>query len=166
VDTDAGHRVLDTDTGYWTPDIGDRTHGHRTRGRWTDTGRRTLDGRTPDTPTLTQDTPTLTQDADRATKAQWASGHPGTTTPLGRRTVLLGRHTRRSATMTARRCGHLPARETAGCPARQLLGRSAGGQAAPRRTALVCVLDLDGTRGGQWDYGKVRGCGVGLVRRC
>jgi hypothetical protein len=32
--------------------------------------------------------------------------------------------------------------------------------------SCVCVLDLDGTSGGQWDYGKVRGCGVGLVRRC
>ena len=28
------------------------------------------------------------------------------------------------------------------------------------------VLDLDGTRGGQRDYGKVRGCGVRLVRAC
>jgi hypothetical protein len=32
---------------------------------------------------------TLTQDADRVTKARSASGHPGTATLLGRRTVLL-----------------------------------------------------------------------------
>jgi hypothetical protein len=34
----------------------------------------------------------------------------------------------------------------------------------PRCTALVC-WDLDGTRRGQWDNGKVRVCGVRLVRR-
>jgi hypothetical protein len=31
----------------------------------------------------------------------------------------------------------------------------------PRCTALVCVLDLEGTRRGQWDYGKVRCAGSG-----
>jgi putative transposase len=36
------------------------------------------------------------------------------------------------------------------------------------RVAEHCcrVLDLDGTRGGQWDYGKVSGCRVRLVRKC
>jgi hypothetical protein len=61
----------DAHTGHRTPDIGRADTGHRTRGRWTRTGRRTLDRRTPDTQTLTQD-------ADRATKARWASGYYGT----------------------------------------------------------------------------------------
>jgi hypothetical protein len=89
------HWTPGTDTGHWTPDIGQQTAdtGRADAGHLPDAG--------PDGRTL--DTRTLTEDADRATKTQWASGHPGTTTPLGRRTVLLRRHTRRSATMTARR---------------------------------------------------------------
>jgi hypothetical protein len=108
-----GRRTLTPDTGHWTPDIGQQTADtgradERTRDtyRTRDTGRadaghRTGGRGTPDGRTL--DTRTLTEDAGRATKARWASGHPRTTTPLGRRTVLLWRHTRRSATMTARR---------------------------------------------------------------
>jgi hypothetical protein len=47
---------------------------------------------------------------------------------------------------------HLPAREPAGRNARQLLGRCAGGQAAPRRTA---VLGSDGWRVGPEAHGQV-----------
>ena len=52
-------------------------------------------------------------------------------------------------------------RETAYRAVRQLLGRFAG-QAAPSAHCSR-VLDLDGTRGGQWDNGKVSGCGVRLA---
>jgi mannose-6-phosphate isomerase len=39
---------------------------------------------------------------------------------------------------------------------------------AGERLPVHChrVLDLDGTRRGQWDYGKVSGCRVRLVRKC
>jgi hypothetical protein len=85
-------RMPDARTGHWTTRTGHRTRGRWTGGRWTRTGRRTQDRGTPDTRTLTQD-------ADRATKARWASGHPGTTAPLdpepccfGRRHAALGNH--------------------------------------------------------------------------
>jgi hypothetical protein len=49
---------------------------------------------------------------------------------------------------------HLPPRCLGSCAA--LLGMK------PRLGALLsCVLDLDGTSGGQWDYGKVRCAGSG-----
>jgi hypothetical protein len=85
--------ALDTGRGHGT---GHRTRGHQARGRWTCTGRRTLDTcRTPDTGRPDADTgrPDAGHvDADRATKARW-DGDP----------CCCGRHTRRSATMTARR---------------------------------------------------------------
>ena len=101
----------------------DTRHGHQTR--------RTLDRRT------------LTEGADRATKAWRASEHPGTTTPLGRRTVLLwaaaayaalGNHD--GLAVRPRASARLPA-------ALQLLGRSAGVQAAPRRTAPLGRLRVE-----------------------
>src|SRR5215211_7146795 len=96
-DARTGHRTRTPGTGHRTPDTGRA-----------DTGHVDADG-----------------DADRATKSRWASGHPGTTTPLEWRTVLpWGAHAA-LGNMTARRCGHLPARDTAGCTARPLLGRSA-----------------------------------------
>jgi hypothetical protein len=78
---ESGHgcRTLTPDTGHRALDTGHRMRGHRTRtgradaGR-TDAGRTDADG-----------------DADRATKARWASGHPGHHDAAGtaRRTVLL-----------------------------------------------------------------------------
>jgi len=79
VDTDVGHRAPDTDTGHQTPRTGHRTPDARTPDA--DTGH-APDGRTLDRH-RTSDTPTLTEDPDRATKARWASGNLGTTTPLG-----------------------------------------------------------------------------------
>jgi hypothetical protein len=46
-------------------------------------------------------------------------------------------------------------------PSKVTLRRPAGASAHCCR-----VLDLDGTRGGQWNYGKVRCAGVRLVREC
>ena len=72
------------------PDVHTRTleatRGHRMRGyRSLDTGRADA-GHTADTGRWTD---AGNADADRAAKLTVASGHPGDTTPLGRRTVLL-----------------------------------------------------------------------------
>jgi hypothetical protein len=81
--TDAGPSHRTPDSGHRTSDTERRTpDGHRTGGRWTRAGRRTLDGRT-------LHMPTLTEDADRGDPGTVASGHPGTTMPLGRRAVSL-----------------------------------------------------------------------------
>jgi hypothetical protein len=73
---DTGRRT--PDTGHWTPD--GRT-GRRTLDRHR---RRTLDG-------WTLDTPTLTEDADRVTTARWVSGRLGHHDPgCGRRMWRLG----------------------------------------------------------------------------
>jgi hypothetical protein len=79
-----------TRTRHWISDA--RTPGRADAGHVP--GARTLDiYRTPDMDTCrTPDTGRADAghvDADRATKARWASGYPGTTTPLGQRPVLL-----------------------------------------------------------------------------
>jgi len=118
---------------HWTP-------GHWTPDAWTSHAR-TLDAHTGH---RTPDTWTLTEDADRVTKARQAFGHLGhhdeptacwtpNRVPVGGSAWGLGHHNgsavRRPA--SARDCRpHY----------QQLLGRSANGQAAPRRTALVCWI--------------------------
>jgi hypothetical protein len=157
-----GHRTPDVDTGHWTrtPDIGHRT---RDTGR-ADPDRRTLDThRTPDAGRVDAEQ----ADAD-GRHGQGDQGTVGVRTSWAARrrwdakACCCGRHARRSATMTARR--------EATCQSARLpaaLQAAAGSLRRRPSSALAhCsrVLDLDGTRGGQWDYGKVRVCGVGLVR--
>jgi hypothetical protein len=167
-DARTGHRI--PDTGYRTPDTGHRTPSavpEAVAGQWTlpqcplpqhpDTGRadagdlpdagywtggrRILDGRTPDTRTLTE----------TRTGRPRHGGHPdvpGATAPLGRQTALLsaraalGNHDGSAVRPPARapECGRT---------ARPLLGRSAGGQAAPRRTALLRRFRVESRASGE-----------------
>jgi hypothetical protein len=148
-DAHAGHRTpgrSDARTGRWTAVAWTGTRGHCPH-RTPDAGRRTL-----------------AEDTDTVMKARPASAPPGPPRPAAARWATqpccCGQRLRRSATTTARqwatcRCETAP-RTTASCSVAPRLGRA---------SAHCCrVLDLDGTRGGQWDYGKVRACGVGLVR--
>ena len=141
----SGARMPDARTGHWTGhSTGYRTRGHRARGRWTCTGRRTLDTcRTPDT-----GRPDAGHvDADRATKARW-DGDPCC---CGRHTAL-GNHDGSTVRYLPARDCRLYCHAAAGSRRRRPSGAS----------AHCCrVLDLDGTSGGQWDEGKVRGAGSG-----
>jgi hypothetical protein len=145
-DTDAGRRT--STPGHWTPgypDIGHRTRGHRMRGHWNaHTGHRT-----PDTGHL---------DADRGC-GQGDQGTAGIRTagphdkptacwtpnrvPVGAAHAALGHHSGSAVRRPA------SARETAERTTRQLLGRSASGQTAPRRTALLRRLRVERRANGE-----------------
>jgi hypothetical protein len=130
----------DTGWSHRTPDTGHRTPDAWTRGRVDATSMRTGDqgtGRHPDR-------------------------HPGPPRPpdrpLGRRTVDLWT----APTALGNDDGSAPVRYL---PARDHLPHyqaPARSLRRPSRALAHCcrVLDLDGTRGGQWDYGKVSGCRV------
>jgi hypothetical protein len=174
------HEVIGADTA----DAGRGTRGHRRENRTCTPGHWTADAWTSHTRTLTV-TPypwtsharTLdghtghgrvdaSEYADRATSARRASGQTSWTPrppdcPLGRRTVdlwtapaALGNDDD-SATVR-----YLPAR--AYLPHHQAPARSLR---RPSRALAHCsrVLDLDGTRGGQWDEGKLGCAGSGWL---
>jgi hypothetical protein len=132
-DTDAGRRT--STPGHWTPrhpDIGHRTRGHRMRGH-----------RTPDTGHLDADGGCGQGDQDTA-GMRTAGPHDEPTAcwmpnrvPVGAAHAARGHHNGSAVRRPA------SARETAYRPTRQLLGRSASGQAAPRRTALLRELGGD-----------------------
>jgi hypothetical protein len=122
-----------------------------------------------------------------------ATGRTGSQQPAGRRTGLDTSRPDTSRPDTGRAghqpAGHQPAgRRTGWTPDGRTAASGRGSQIAGQWTgwtpdgrtpgpptvdrpagalAHCCrVLELDGTRGGQWDYGKVRECRVGLVRQC
>jgi hypothetical protein len=152
---DAGRSPRTPDTRRRTRGSGDRTRtpGYRTpdartpdRRMWARTGRRTLDG-------WTLDKRTLTEDADGASKAQWASDILAPRRRWDVEPCCCGRHTRALGNhdgsavrppANARDC-LLHRKPAAGSLRRQPSGASAH---------CSRVLDLDGTRGGQWDYGR------------
>jgi hypothetical protein len=127
-----------------------RTRGHRTRGHWTpDTGR--------------VDADRGCGQGDQATAGIRTSGPPRRADDLldaepcscgGAAHEALGNHDGSAVRPP-------PARETATPPA----GNCSVAPPAVSGASAHCsrVLDLDGTRGGQWDNGKVSGCGVRLA---
>jgi hypothetical protein len=128
--------------------------------RRTDTERRTLDTwtlRRPHRTPVTWTGPRRTPDA-RTRHLTPDAGHErghGDDTTAGIRT-LFGRHAERPHAETPTRVVPSHHQAAAWSPRR------------PGRASAHCcrVLDLDGTSGGQWDNGKVRECGVGLLREC
>jgi hypothetical protein len=141
---DAGH----PDTGHPdaqtpTPDTGHRSRGHRTRGR-----------RTP-----AEDGRGQVDQGTAGIRISWGH-HAGRLPRWDADPCSCGWRLRRSAAhaSSAVRPPASP-RPPIALPAARPLRRL-------RRASAHCCRVLDGTRGGQWDYGKVRGCGVGLVRRC
>jgi hypothetical protein len=140
--TGNGHRPLDAGHRRWT------CTAHRTRGCWTpSTGHahRTPDGRTLDTCTGHRTLDTHTGRWTRTPDTGRADSHARTRTGRPRH----GRHPDVLGTTTSRR--PLDARP---CSCGGMRGAS----------AHCCrVLELEGTRRGQRDYGRVRCTGSGLV---
>jgi hypothetical protein len=128
----SGHRTGTPGIGHRTPDTGRRTPNARTPDGWT-----LGTHRTPDTGRVDAGQADADRGPGRVTKARWASGHPGQHDAAGTPNRVVVGSTR--GARQPRRLGGavlLPARETACCTTRQVLGRSTGGQAAPRRTAV------------------------------
>jgi hypothetical protein len=136
---DTGHPDAQTPT----PDTGHRSRGHRTRGR-----------RTP-----AEDGRGQVDQGTAGIRISWGH-HAGRLPRWDADPCSCGWRLRRSAAhaSSAVRPPASP-RPPIALPAARPLRRL-------RRASAHCCRVLDGTRGGQWDYGKVRGCGVGLVRRC
>jgi hypothetical protein len=139
---DAGQRT--PDSGHLDPQTPAPDTGHRSRGQASvDTGR---SHRTPDTGHRT-----LAEDVDRLTKARPASGPPG---PPRRATgrwdaqpCSCGRRLR--ALGSPCRLGGEAAFQREIASRRRLLGRSAGGRAAPRRTAVLRRLRVERRANGE-----------------
>jgi hypothetical protein len=146
--TDTGRRTADT--GQRTPGRSDARTGHWTAVPWT--GKRGHWSLAPDTGHWTPDAGRGRGQGDEGAagiRTSWATTPSDRT--LGRPTVFLW--TAPAALDSPCRLGGEAAFQREIASRRQLLGRSAG---VERRLGalLSCVLDLDGTSGGQWDNGR------------